>query len=206
MVGSTNLTRHVSERDLAQLIERFESIAVGVVATGGGRVVKTLGDEVLFVADDPVGGSAIGLELLDSFGAERELPDVRIGMAFGHVLRRFGDVYGPVVNVASRLTSAAKPGTVLVDRELATVLAEEATMRLRRRRPISMRGYDRLSPSRLTWALPYRSVVADLVHDHHGVSALVRVCPQVPRSTGRRAYRRLSCKSVAGPRDPAETR
>ena len=154
VVGYTNLTRHVSERDLAQLIERFESIAVGVVATGGGRVVKTLGDEVMFVADDPVGGSAIGLKLLESIGAERELPDVRIGMAFGHVLRRFGDVYGPVVNIASRLTSAAKPGTVLVDRELATVLAEEATMRLRRRRPISVRGYDRLSPSRLTWALP----------------------------------------------------
>ena len=154
VVGYTNLTRHVSERDLAQLIERFESIAVGVVATGGGRVVKTLGDEVMFVADDPVGGSAIGLKLLESIGAEQELPDVRIGMAFGHVLRRFGDVYGPVVNIASRLTSAAKPGTVLVDRELATVLAEEGTMRLRRRRPISVRGYDRLSPSRLTWALP----------------------------------------------------
>jgi adenylate cyclase len=154
VVGYTNLTRHVTERDLARLIERFESTAVGVVATGGGRVVKTLGDEVMFVADDPVGGSAIGLRMLDAIGVDQELPDVRIGMAFGHVLRRFGDVYGPVVNIASRLTTAAKPGTVLVDRELATVLAEEPTMGLRRRRPISVRGYNRLSPWRLTWALP----------------------------------------------------
>ena len=66
VVGYTNLTRHVSERDLAHLIERFESIAVGVVATGGGRVVKTLGDEVMFVADDPVGGSPFALTLLES--------------------------------------------------------------------------------------------------------------------------------------------
>jgi adenylate cyclase len=154
VVGYTSLARHVTDTELARLIERFESIAVEVVAAGGGRVVKALGDEVMFVADDPVGGSAIGLRLLDSIAADREVPDVRIGIAWGHVLKRFGDVYGPVVNIASRLTSAAKPGTVLVDRELSTVLAGEPTMRLRRGRPISVRGYSRLSPSRLTWAAP----------------------------------------------------
>jgi hypothetical protein len=157
VVGYTNLTRHVTETELARLIERFESIAVSVVATSGGRVVKTLGDEVMFVADDAVGGSAIGLRLLDSIGADEQLPDVRIGMAWGHVLRRFGDVYGPVVNIASRLTSAAQPGTVLADGELATVLADEPTMGLRRRRPISVRGYNRPASWPLTWAVPSRA-------------------------------------------------
>jgi adenylate cyclase len=56
VVGYTNLTRHVTETDLARLIERFESIAVGVVATGGGRVVKTLGDEVMFSPTTPSPG------------------------------------------------------------------------------------------------------------------------------------------------------
>ena len=85
-----------------------------------------LGDEVMFVAADPVAAATIGLGLLDAIEADGDLPDLRIGMARGNVLSRFGDVYGPVVNIASRLTSAAKPGTILVDGELATALAERA--------------------------------------------------------------------------------
>ena len=106
-------------------------MAAEVIATAAGRVVKMLGDEVLFVADDPVAAATIGLGLLDAIDVDGELPDLRIGMARGNVLSRFGDVYGPVVNIASRLTSAAKPGTVLVDRELATALASEPGLRLR---------------------------------------------------------------------------
>jgi adenylate cyclase len=120
-----------------------------------------LGDEVMFLADDPVGGSAIGLMLLDAIGVDQELPDVRIGMAWGHVLRRFGDVYGPVVNIASRLTSAAKPGTVLVDRELATALEEEPGVRLRRRRPMAVRGYSNLSSWRIERVAPPAPEPAD---------------------------------------------
>jgi adenylate cyclase len=158
VVGYTRLTRHLTETELAGLLERFESIVAEVVATAAGRVVKTLGDEVLFVADAPGAAATIGLGLLDAIAADGELPDLRIGMARGNVLSRFGDVYGPVVNIASRLTSAAKPGTVLVDRELATVLASEPGLRLRRRRPISVRGYSNLSSWRLTRDAPPRSV------------------------------------------------
>ena len=125
VVGYTRLTRNLTETELARLIERFESMSAEVITTNAGRLVKTLGDEVLFVAGDPVAAAAIGLGLLDSVARDDELPDLRIGMAMGNVLSHFGDVYGPVVNVASRLTSAAKPGTVLVDRELATTLASE---------------------------------------------------------------------------------
>ncbi len=141
VVGYPRLARDLSETELAGLIERFESMAAEVIATAAGRLVKTLGDEVLFVAADPVAAAAIGLGLLDSIDIDDELPDLRIGIARGNVLSRFGDVYGPVVNIASRLTSAAKPGTVLVDRELATALASEPGLRLRRRRAMSVRGY-----------------------------------------------------------------
>ena len=112
----------------------------------------------MFVADDPLCGAAIGLHLLDSIDAHPKLPEVRVGMAWGRVLRRFGDVYGPVVNIASRLTSAAKPGTVLVDRELATALEQEPAIQLRRRRPISVRGYTSLSSWRVE---PARSSPSD---------------------------------------------
>ena len=158
VVGYTRLTRDLTEAELAGLIEQFESTAAEVVATAAGRVVKMLGDEVLFVADDPVAAAAIGLGLLDSVVVDGDVPDLRIGMARGNVLSRFGDVYGPVVNIASRLTSAAKPGTILVDRELATALASEPGLRLRRRRPMSVRGFSNLSSWRLSRTAPPSSI------------------------------------------------
>jgi adenylate cyclase len=150
VVGYTSLTRGLTETELSALIERFESMAADVIVMHRGRLVKTLGDEVLFVTADPVDAAAIGLGLLESVRVDDGLPGLRIGMARGNVLSRFGDVYGPVVNIASRLTSAANPGTVLVDDELATALTGEPGMRLRRRRPISVRGYRSLSSWRLT--------------------------------------------------------
>jgi adenylate cyclase len=154
VVGYTRLSRDLSETELVDLIERFESITADIVAAAGGRVVKTLGDEVLFTAADPSTAAAIGLGLLDAINSDDVLPDVRIGMALGNVLRRFGDVYGPVVNIASRLTSAAKRATVLVDHEMATSLAGQPGLRLHRRRPIAVRGYNTLESWRLVRAPP----------------------------------------------------
>jgi adenylate cyclase len=77
------------------------------------------------------------------------VPRVRVGVAYGAVLRRLGDVYGEVVNVASRLTTLARPGRVLVNRDMADVLAEEAEFRVRRARTTAVKGYSRLE----TWSL-----------------------------------------------------
>ena len=74
---------------------------------------------------------------------------LRIGLACGPVLARLGDVYGEPVNIASRLTSIARPGSILVDRELAGELADEAGLRLRRVPPRPVRGYALLHASRL---------------------------------------------------------
>jgi adenylate cyclase len=62
------------------------------------------------------------------------------------VLTRLGDVYSPVVNLASRLTSVARPGTVLVDRELADRLRDLAEYTVRPLRRVSVRGYEHLQP------------------------------------------------------------
>jgi adenylate cyclase len=161
LAGYTRLSRTLNEAELAGLIERFESLAAEVIATASGRIVKMLGDEVMFVAADPGAAAAIARGLLDAIEADGELPTLRIGMALGHVLSRFGDVYGPVVNIASRLTSAAKPGVALVDRELAAALEDEPGVKLRRRRAKSVRGYSHLSSWRLTRApaapeMPFR--------------------------------------------------
>jgi len=149
LVGFTSLTRSVDDEDLAALVERFESVASDVVAGCGGRVVKTVGDEVMFTADQPATGAEIALSLSERITADDDLPDLRVGVAAGTVLSRLGDVYGEPVNIASRLTSTARPGSVLVDRELATALEEDDRWRLRRVPPRPVRGYTLLQAFRL---------------------------------------------------------
>ncbi|MFD5093329.1 adenylate cyclase regulatory domain-containing protein [Amycolatopsis thailandensis] len=149
MVGYTRLTRQVGEDELTDILDRFESVATEVVADHRGRIVKMIGDEVLFVADSAVDGAEIALALSERSDADETLPAVRAGLASGRILSRFGDVYGSVVNLAARLTSTARPGTILVDKELATELLPLPQYEVRTRRPVSVRGYNRLRPSSL---------------------------------------------------------
>ncbi|MEV6907706.1 adenylate cyclase regulatory domain-containing protein [Amycolatopsis sp. NPDC051071] len=149
MVGYTRLTRQIGEDELSAVLDRFESVATEVVAEQHGRIVKMIGDEVLFVADSAVDGAEIALALSERAGVDETLPGVRAGLASGRILSRFGDVYGSVVNLAARLTSTARPGTILIDKELATELSSFAEYEVRTRRPVSVRGYNRLRPSSL---------------------------------------------------------
>ncbi|GAA0896671.1 adenylate/guanylate cyclase domain-containing protein [Pseudonocardia zijingensis] len=146
MVGFTRTTRRRSAAELAEMIERFGSATTEVIADGHGRIIKTVGDEVLFVADDAGDGAAIALALQDRVRAEPALPELRIGLAAGPVLVRYGDVYGEVVNIAARLTSHARPGSVLVDRGLAEALADDPRFTLRALRSVAVRGYRHLHP------------------------------------------------------------
>ncbi|MGH3158978.1 MAG: adenylate/guanylate cyclase domain-containing protein, partial [Streptosporangiaceae bacterium] len=149
IVGYTSTVRHTGIKELGRLLESFEENASQTVVSHRGRVVKSLGDEVLFVADTASDAAEIGVRLA-AWGRElRDLPQLRVGIALGQVLTRLGDVYGPAVNVASRLTSLAKPGTVLVDKELAQALAGEPAFRLQARRPATVRGYHHLR----SWSL-----------------------------------------------------
>lgn len=146
MVGYTRLTRRVGEAELSEILERFEALATEVVAEHHGRIVKMIGDEVLFVADSPSDAAEIALTLTERTSGDARLPDVRAGMASGRILSRFGDVHGSVVNLAARLTSIARPGMILLDRELARDLATTNGYSVRPRRPASVRGYTRLRP------------------------------------------------------------
>ncbi|WP_374228428.1 adenylate/guanylate cyclase domain-containing protein [Saccharopolyspora sp. 7B] len=122
LVGYTRLIRDFSEVELGRLIDEFEETATAVVAENRGRIVKTVGDEVLFVTDTAADAAEIALTLNERIPGSGKLPPLRIGLAQGPVLARFGDVYGSTVNIASRLTSVARPASALVDRELATSL------------------------------------------------------------------------------------
>lgn len=115
LVGFTRLTRRLEEEELGELVEAFETTAADLVAAHGGRLIKALGDEVLYVAEEAETAAEIGLRLIETMANDATMPELRVGIAFGTMTTRMGDVFGNTVNLASRLTSIAPKDTVLVD-------------------------------------------------------------------------------------------
>ncbi|MFL6061401.1 MAG: adenylate/guanylate cyclase domain-containing protein [Marmoricola sp.] len=149
IVGYTRQTRSLSQEELASLVEHFEARALEIITAHSGRIIKTIGDEILFATDSPASAAHIGLELVEEHLEDEDFPQLRVGVAWGPVLNRLGDVFGPTVNIASRLTSIARPGRVLVDKELMEAIEDDPAFKLRRMRRTSVKGYRRLEP----WAL-----------------------------------------------------
>ncbi|MFI6519950.1 adenylate/guanylate cyclase domain-containing protein [Spirillospora sp. NPDC050679] len=147
MVSFTQMSRELEEIELARVVEWFEETASDIIASCGGRLVKTLGDEVLFCAESPRTGAEIALTIAEEIKNETEVPDVRVGVAYGPVLPLMGDVFGTTVNLAARLTSLARPGTVMIDAELARRLDDEADLDVTRivQRPVQGLGIIRPS-------------------------------------------------------------
>ena len=146
LVSYTRLSQKLEERELAALVDRFGRRSADVIAGAGGRLIKTVGDEVLFVADTAHRAAVIGLELAETMAEDPVLPDVRVGIATGTVLTRMGDVFGRTVNLASRLTALAAPGTVLVDSDTAEALAGSEDFKLDSERTRAVRGMGLVRP------------------------------------------------------------
>ncbi|MET8423129.1 adenylate/guanylate cyclase domain-containing protein [Nocardia sp. NPDC004860] len=148
MVGYTRLSRHLDPDELTELLETFESATTEVITAHGGWVIKNVGDEVMFAAEDARAGARIGLDLNTAITRAAqtipEMPELRVGLAYGPVLTRFGDLYGTVVNVAARLTGVARPGTVLVDDGAAAELDGDDELTIRRLRSVRVKGFSRL--------------------------------------------------------------
>jgi adenylate cyclase len=122
LVRFTALSNQLDEDRIGDIIEIFESRCADVVAAQHGRVIKTLGDSVLFVSVDPVRAMDIALGIVDVIGRDGRLPDIRIGMATGSVIMQLGDVFGPPVNMAARLTGVARRNRVITDPATAELL------------------------------------------------------------------------------------
>jgi adenylate cyclase len=152
LVGFTALSQQLSEGALAEVVSRFEALAYDTVAAGGGRVVKMIGDEVMFVTPDVVAAARIALSLSDAYGGDEQLSDVRVGLACGPVLAREGDYYGPVVNLASRIVNIARPGSVLVSAAVVDALADEEAFSCRTLRSRYLKDLGRVPVSVLEWS------------------------------------------------------
>lgn len=122
LVGFTTLSRRMSTRELADVVDRFEDTAHEVVTARDGRIVKLVGDEVMFVTLDAAAACDVGLTLIERFAGDVDVTP-RGGLATGELLIRGGDYYGPVVNLAARLSDVAVPSELLVTRELAAEAA-----------------------------------------------------------------------------------
>jgi adenylate cyclase len=150
LVSYTSLSRQMNERTLANLVQRFEHRCAEVIAVGGGRLIKTIGDEVMFLAESPQGGAQISLALARAIRDDPELPQARVAFVWGRVLPRLGDIYGPTVNLASRLVALTDPGSVLVDASTAAVLAGDDRFILIPQATRNVRGFGDVQPVALS--------------------------------------------------------
>jgi len=144
LVGFTAMSQQVSEVELANIVGLFEDLVFDVITAQGGRVVKTIGDEVMFAVGDPNAAAEIALALVEGTRAEEDLSDVRVGLASGAVLEREGDLYGPVVNLASRMVELARPGSVLTSDDVHAALAGNASFGFQRLRSRKIRDIGRV--------------------------------------------------------------
>jgi len=119
LVGYTTLARRVDAQGLAAIIDRFEETAHDVTTERDGRVVKFIGDEVMFVTRDAAAACGIALALVEHFAGDAAVTP-RGAVAEGEALVRGGDYYGPVVNLAARAAELAVPGEILVTESVAS--------------------------------------------------------------------------------------
>ncbi|HYN55865.1 MAG TPA: adenylate/guanylate cyclase domain-containing protein [Motilibacterales bacterium] len=140
IAGFTRLARVMADEDLARMVQAFESGAADIVAGRGARLVKTLGDEVMFVADSADDAIAIAVQMHELSAPGDEVLTLRIGLATGHLISRMGDFYGGTVNLASRLTAMARPGSTLIDSTTEGALVAPEPYVLRHLAPRPLRG------------------------------------------------------------------
>ncbi len=145
LVNFSALSNQLDTNRLGELVEIFEARSGDVVAAQDGRMVKTLGDSVLFLVEDAERAMAIAEGLIDVIGHDGRLPDVRIGLSSGMVVTRMGDVFGPPVNLAARLTALARRNRVIADEATVAGLqpGKYETIRLTAR---PLRGFGLVEP------------------------------------------------------------
>jgi len=145
IVQFTALSNQLSEERIGDLVELFEARCADVVAAQRGRIIKSIGDSVLFVHEDPMAAYEIAEGIITVIGRDSRMPDVRVGLATGLVVLRLGDVFGPPVNMAARLTAVARRNRIIIDTETAALLpADQFETRRLPGRPV--RGFGIVEP------------------------------------------------------------
>jgi adenylate cyclase len=144
LVDYTTVSGSMSARQLTDVLITFDERTAEIVTRHRGQVVKTIGDEAMFVAEDAGDACAIAIDLVHAFGRDG-LPPVRVGLARGEVVSVLGDVYGPDVNLAARLVGLADPATVVASESVHQAAA--ATVAFEALTPVALKGFPGLTPA-----------------------------------------------------------
>jgi adenylate cyclase len=122
LVDSTGLAQQLPFSELGAVMSAFERDTSDAVVRHGGRVIKLIGDEIMFATADASSACAAAVEMCAAMADHPVLRGLHGGIAAGAVLVREGDCFGPVVNLAARLTKRAGANEVVVDQTVASAL------------------------------------------------------------------------------------
>ena len=122
IVSFTQRAQGMSKAALTHMLEDFENTARDVITSRGARVVKTIGDAVMYISDDLLIAADVVTALVEELQKGPDAIRVRASLVEGRVISRSGDVFGPTVNLASRLVDAAEPGGIRLDESTAMTM------------------------------------------------------------------------------------
>ncbi len=118
IVGWTELGEEAEEDTIGSVADRLAAMTTDLLRPPV-RVVKMIGDAAMLVSPDEDPLLELALDLVAAAEADDSFPEMRAGLASGMALSRWGDWYGRPVNLASRVCSRARPGSVLITEPVA---------------------------------------------------------------------------------------
>jgi adenylate cyclase len=143
--GFSQVSKRAATAEITEIVETFEAAAFDVVSAHAGRVVKLIGDEVMFVADSFDDAVWIALDLITRLRPVDLVPPVHCGVASGPTVSVAGDVFGVTVNLASRLTDQARPDSVVISRRDGQHLMDRNDLDVRApHRSLNLKGVGRM--------------------------------------------------------------
>ncbi len=139
LTGFTALTQRLTPTELSSLLAEFNTAVTDVVHADGGRVVKFIGDEVMWVSTTPEELARAAVDLVEHPRAQEAGLRARAGLGYGPVLAIGGDYFGNAVNLAARLVAAAAPGQILASADLRNELVDWPAVP---QDPLTLKGFD----------------------------------------------------------------
>ena len=160
IVSFTQRAQGMSKAALTHMLEDFENTARDVITSRGARVVKTIGDAVMYISDDLAIAADVVTALVEELQKGPDAIRVRASLVEGRVISRSGDVFGPTVNLASRLVDAAEPGSIRLDESTAMAIlrsSQAGRYRVGQCHEVVAKGLGQIVPWSLERISPTRS-------------------------------------------------